>query len=69
MMKSQAELHSQAQAFRRGLSRVARSAPEQLIRNSALARENFDLEWQIQRAIDERKPLDEFAALGIVRAG
>ncbi|HET9472997.1 MAG TPA: hypothetical protein VFO82_03835 [Steroidobacteraceae bacterium] len=65
MMKSQATLHSQAQAYGARFVAVRDASPEQLIRNSALAREKFDVVWQIQRAIDERKPLGELAEAGI----
>ncbi len=69
MMKSQGELHSQAQTVTKLYREIYGSAPEQLIINSALARQKFDLKWQVQRAIDEHKPLDELAALGIVSQG
>ena len=65
MMKNQAELHSQAQAYSARFAAVREAAPEQLIRNPALARERFDLAWQIQWAIDTRKPLDALTAAGI----
>ena len=69
MMKSQAALHSQAQAYAARFVAVRDASPEQLIRNSALAREKFDLRWQIESAIDGRQPLDEFAALGLTPRG
>jgi len=65
MMKNAAELRTQAQGFAARYLAVRESAPEQLIRNAALAREKFDVQWQIQRAIDERKPLGEFESLGL----
>jgi hypothetical protein len=68
-MKDPAELRSQAQAFSARYRELRQAAPEQLIRNGALARKQFDLRWQILRAIDERKPLEELASLGIVSRG
>src|SRR5688572_5659559 len=69
MMKSQAALHSQVQAYAARFVAVRDASPEQLIRNSALAREKFDLRWQIESAIDGRQPLDEFAAFGLTPRG
>jgi hypothetical protein len=69
MMKSQGELRSSAAAFGARYREIHQAAPEQLIQDSALARQQFDLKWQVQRAIDERKPLDELASLGIVSQG
>jgi hypothetical protein len=65
MMKGQAELQTQARAYATKFIAIREAAPEQLIRNSALAREKFDLVWQIQRSIDEGKPLGDLAEVGI----
>src|SRR3954470_12559605 len=68
-MKDVGELRSQAASFAARYVEVRTTAPDQLIRDAALAGRKFDLIWQIQRAIDERKPLDGFAAIGIVPRG
>ena len=65
VMKSQADLRSQAQAYGTRFAAIRETAPEQFIRNASFAREKFDVVWQIQRAIDERKPLEELAESGI----
>jgi hypothetical protein len=65
MMKSQGELHSQAQAYSARFVAVRDAAPEQLIKSSALALDKFGLAWQIQQAIDERRPLKDLAEAGI----
>jgi hypothetical protein len=69
MMKSQGELRPTALTFGKRYREIHQAAPEQLIQDSELARQQFDLKWQLQRAIDEQKPLDEFASLGIVSRG
>jgi hypothetical protein len=69
MMRSQVELQTQAQGFTARYRALRDSAPEQLIRDPALARQKFDLQWQIQRAIDARKPLDDLASLGLINQG
>jgi hypothetical protein len=68
-MKDAGELRSQAQSFASRFGEVRAATPDQLIRDATLTRKRFDLTWQIQRAIDERKPLDELASIGIVARG
>jgi hypothetical protein len=68
-MKDPAELRSQAQAYSARFAAIREAAPEKIIKDSALAREQFDVTWKIQRAIDEHKPLGEGAISGITEAG
>jgi hypothetical protein len=66
MMKSQGELHLQAKAYAARFVAVRDATPEHLIRKPELARERFDVIWQIQRAIDDRQSLNELADAGII---
>lgn len=66
MMKSQGELKSQAQDYSAEFAAIGEAAPGQLVTNTSLWREQFDIAWKVQRAIDERRPLDELAAVGII---
>jgi hypothetical protein len=68
-MKSAAEFKIQAQAFTKKYAEIREATPAQLITNASLAKQQFDLKWQIERAIDERKPLSEMAELGFVSRG
>jgi hypothetical protein len=69
MMKSAADTRTQAKSFAVKFREIRAATPAQVILNASLARQQFDLKWQIQRAIDERKPLDAFAELGLVSGG
>jgi len=64
-MRDAAELRSQARGFSARFAAIRETAPEQVIKDPALARERFDVVWKIQRAIDERKPLGVQADSGI----
>jgi hypothetical protein len=66
MMKDAAELKSQAQDFSARFAAIRETAPERLVLDAALAREQFDIAWKAKRAVDERRPLGELAAVGIV---
>jgi hypothetical protein len=68
-MKSAADLKTRAQSFTARHAQVRAANPLQLIKNSALARQQFDLKWQIQHTINERTPPAELAELGINSQG
>jgi hypothetical protein len=64
-VKNAAELRSQAQSYAARFSELQAVAPEAPISDPALFRERADLTWQIQQAIDARKPLGDLSAIGI----
>ncbi|HET9864003.1 MAG TPA: hypothetical protein VFP37_11210 [Steroidobacteraceae bacterium] len=68
-MGTATQARAQAQSFASRYGEVRRSDPALLVTNASLARQQFDMVWQLQRAIDEGRPLDEFASLGIVDQG
>jgi hypothetical protein len=65
-MASAATLHSQAKSFAAKLATLRASEPSQIVTSNSLARQQFDLTWQVQRAIDERQPLNDMADMGFV---
>ena len=69
VMKSAVEFKTQAQSFSKRYAEIRAASPTQLITSASLAREQFDLKWQLQQAIDARKPLDDLANCGIVNIG
>jgi hypothetical protein len=69
MMKSNAQTFAQAKEFGARYREIRAATPSQVITNASLAREKFDLRWQVERAIDQRKPIDEFAELGFESLG
>lgn len=69
MMKSAADLQTQVQTFATKYRAVREAAPEQLVTNSSLARQQFDLSWQVERAVNERQPLHELESLGFENQG
>src|SRR4051812_35595200 len=69
MMKSVAQTHALAKEFGARYREVRAATPSQVITNASLAREKFDLKSQVEKAIDQRKPIDEFAELGFESIG
>jgi hypothetical protein len=60
---------SRAEAFRSRLDALGTGAPRALIEDRALLKEQVDLLWQFQRALDNGRPPDDLAALGIEPRG
>jgi hypothetical protein len=69
MMTNAAQTHALAKEFGSKYREVRAATPSQVITNASLAREKFDLKWQVEKAIDQRKPIDEFAELGFESIG
>lgn len=66
MMRDAGELSAQAQSYAVAFRTIRNASLEQVIKDPAVSRERFNLTWQIQAAIDTRKPLDQLRSLGIV---
>jgi len=64
MVKEVAALRTQAQSYVEKFAEV-QADPAAIFRDRALAAERFDLSWQIQRAIDVRRPLGDLSAIGL----
>jgi len=69
MMKSVADLQTQVQSFATKYRALDEATPGQMITNASLAKQQFDLSWQLERAINERKPLPDLESLGFVSVG
>jgi len=68
-MKDAAELHSRAQAFSARDAAQRGSGLDALVRNRALSQERFEVSWQLERAIDDKRPIGDLSALGFVDRG
>jgi hypothetical protein len=68
-MKTTAELRTQVQALRQRIEAASQSPSTERLTDTAMAREQFDLSWQVQHAISEHRPIDDLADVGIVSLG
>ena len=68
-MTSVAVLKPEAKTFVSQYREVYAATPAMLVGNASLSRRQFDLSWQLKREIDEGRPLDEFADMGIESLG
>ena len=68
MVMGGAELKSQAESYSATLRAPARRPrPRSMVTNQALFHERFDLEWQLKRALEDKRPLEDLSALGLVK--
>jgi hypothetical protein len=67
-MKSAPALKSSAEGYSARFARLSAAAsPVELVTDNALFLEQFDLEWQLTRAVDDRVPLEDMSAIGLVK--
>jgi hypothetical protein len=69
MMTTTGEFQLQSQPMVVKYRALRADNPEQLVRDASLARQKFDLRWQLLRAVESRKPLEDAAALGLDSQG
>ncbi len=61
------ELKSRAQGYSANFARLREISPIEMVTNKALFLEHFDLVWQINRALEDKRPLEDLSALGLVK--
>lgn len=60
-----ADLHTEAGSFAAKVAQLRATAPEALATDADLSAERFDLEWKIQRAIDQNQALGDLSIIGL----
>lgn len=66
MMKSAEDFKTQAQSFATKFRTVRDAEPAQMVIDASLARQQFEMSWQLERAVNERRPLSEPESLGLI---
>ncbi len=67
MARGGAELKAMAENYSAGFARLRDASPAEQVTNKALSAERFDLAWQIDRALEDKRPLEDLSALGLVK--
>jgi len=65
LVREPAALRTQAQSYVAKFAALKDAGPQELISNRELAADRFDLVWQIQQAIDVKRPLGDLSAAGL----
>ena len=67
MAMGAAELKSRAQSYSASFARLRELSPAEMVTSKAVFLEHFDLVWQINRALEDKRPLEDLSALGLVK--
>lgn len=67
LVKSAPALKASAESYSQQFARLSAASPTTLVTNKELFLEHFDLEWQFTRAVDDRLPLEDVSAIGLVK--
>jgi hypothetical protein len=65
--KGAAEIKTLAENYSTTFARLEATSPAETVTNRSLYMEYFDLKWQLERAIDERRPLEDLSAAGFIK--
>jgi len=65
MARGGAELKTQAESYSASFARLRTGSPAEMVANKALSQERFDVEWQLTRALEDKRPLEDLSALGL----
>jgi hypothetical protein len=61
------ELKTSAQGYSDRFARLRELSPAEQVTNKALFLEHFDLVWQLTRALEDKRPMEDLSALGLVK--
>jgi hypothetical protein len=67
MVSEPVALRTQAQSYIAKFNTLRDASPREVVTSRALSAERFDLTWQIQQAIDMKRPLGDLSAIGLER--
>jgi hypothetical protein len=66
MAKGAPELKSMAETYSATFARLREVSPTEMVTNRKLFLDHFDLEWQLNRALEDQRPLGDLSAIGLV---
>jgi hypothetical protein len=68
LARSGVEIRSMADSYSASFARLREASPAEQVRNKALSVDHFNLEWQIERAMEDKRPMEDLSALGLVKS-
>jgi hypothetical protein len=63
--RSAAEIRNLAESYSATFARLEAASPMESVINKTLFFDYFDLKWQVQQALDEKRPLGDLSAVGL----
>jgi hypothetical protein len=65
MARGGAELKTQAESYSASFALLRAVSPVEMVTNQVLSQKRFDLEWQLTRALEDKRPQEDLSALGL----
>jgi hypothetical protein len=69
MVRNGVELKTQAESYSASFARLGGVPPVEMVSSKALTQEYFEAKWQLQRSLDDKQPMEDLTALGLVKDG
>jgi hypothetical protein len=69
MARGAPELKSMAESYSASFARLRDVSPVEMVTNKAVSLEHLNLKWQIDRALEDKRPLEDMSAIGLVPDG
>jgi hypothetical protein len=66
-VKGASEIKSMAENYSAAFSLLEAASPAESVTNRSLYLDYFEVKWQINRALDEKRPLQDLSAVGLVK--
>jgi len=67
MVRGGAEIKAQAESYSASYARMSAASPVEMVSSKVLALDLFELKWQIERALEDKRPLEDLSAVGLVK--
>jgi len=67
MARTGVELKTQAESYSASFARLRDASPVEMVSSKALTQEHFELEWQLERALEDKRQLEDLSAVGLVK--
>jgi len=69
MARGGAELRTQAEGYSTNFARLRDASPLEMVLNKSLAQEHFEIKWQLERALEDKRPMEDLSPIGLVKDG
>lgn len=64
-VKGNSEIKTQAEAYTASFAKLTTASPMQMVSSRVLAQDHLELKWQLQRAMEDQRVMEDLSALGL----
>jgi hypothetical protein len=63
------ELKTQAESYVANFARLRNASPMEAVADKTLALDHYELKWQLERALEDKRPMEDLSAIGLEKDG